>query len=630
MTTRTRTSSSDKDRATAYAKAVVAGKIIAGPHVRNTCRRHLDDLKHGAKRGLKYDKERAARAIRFFETKLKLSEGQFDGTPFKSQPPQDFIIGSLFGWQRNSEDHGWVRRFRRAYIEQGKGNGKSPLAGGIGLYGLMADDEPGAEIYAAGATKSQAGILFRDAIKMRGQSPDIKMRTKTSGGEGQEFNLAYLKTGSFFRPISREAKRTGSGPRPHFALCDEVHEHPDRGVMEMLERGFKFRRQPLLLMITNSGSNRNSVCWEEHEHAVKVAAGNHDAKSEDATYLGNPVDDTTFSFVCSLDKGDDPLKDPACWIKANPLLGVTITNEYLQQVVDQARAMPGKLNGILRLHFCVWTDAETAWISREILEPALCQFDPADYAGARIGIGLDLSQTQDLTAKACATIIDQIEVEETRDDGSVETVTKPIVAAWIEAWTPADTVEARQARDKAPYDVWIKGGHLHAPAGKIISYEHVAASVIRDASVYRAVLAYDRYAYRQNFEPLLINAGCDIEQVEHPQGGKKKGQPSESMKELAKLEGKEPEGLWMPASVKLVEALLLEERLRLLNNPVVVSAMMSAVVERDPWGNYWLSKDKAVNKIDAAIALCMAIGILLNTSSEVAGSVYEKRGLIIL
>lgn len=618
------------DRATAYAKAVIAGKEIAGPHVRNACRRHIDDLQHGHKRGLRYDFEKAARALRFFETRLKLSEGQFEGRPFVAHPPQAFIIGSLFGWQRCSENHGEVRRFRRAYIEQGKGNGKSPVAGGIGLYGMVADDEPGAEIYSAGATKDQAAILFRDAVKMVRKSPDLKKRVNISGAEGKEYNLAFLRTGSFFRPISREAKRTGSGPRPHMALCDEVHEHPDRGVMEILERGFKFRRQPLLLMITNSGSDRNSVCWEEHEHAVKVAAGNPDARSDDAAYIGQPLDDTTFSYVCALDPGDDPLEDSTCWIKANPLLGVTITEEYLRGVVDQARAMPGKLNSILRLHFCMWTDAETAWISRAVLEPALTDFDPGDYRGQVVGMGLDLSQTQDITAKACATIVDYVDVEEQRDDGETALVRKPIVAAWIEAWTPGDTVAARQLRDKAPYDVWIAGGHLHAPPGRIISYAHVAAAVARDAGQYQVTLAYDRYAYQSTFAPELAAIDCSIEEVEHPQGGKKKGKPTEAMKLAAKYSDRDADGLWMPGSVKLVETLLLENRLRLLTNPVVISAMMSAVVETDPWGNYWLSKERATNKIDAAIALCMAVGVLLSTNIDEQGSVYERRGILFI
>src|SRR3546814_2155301 len=161
-------------------------------------------------RGIYYDEESADRAIRFFESKLKLSEGQFEGKPLTLHESQAFIVGSIFGWKRESG----VRRFRRAYIEQGKGNGKSPLAGGIGLYGLMADGEAGAEIYSAGATKDQAAILFRDAIKMRDQSPEIKSRTVTSGGEGKEHNLADHRKKALFRQDRREARTQGrSGER---------------------------------------------------------------------------------------------------------------------------------------------------------------------------------------------------------------------------------------------------------------------------------------------------------------------------------------------------------------------------------------------------------------------------------
>lgn len=609
MTTRTKTPSSTTDRATAYAARVVSGKVVAGPHVRNACRRHLDDLKRGAKRGLWFDEEAAAHKISFFESRLKLSEGQFEGKQLVLHESQAFIVGSLFGWKR-----GQFRRFRRAYIEQGKGNGKSPLAGGIGLLGLMADGEAGAEIYAAGATKDQAGILFRDAIKMRDQSPEIRKRTKTSGGEGKEYNLAYLAKGSFFRPISREAKRTGSGPRPHFALCDEVHEHPDRGVMEMLERGFKFRRQPLLLMITNSGTDRNSICWEEHEHAVKVAAGNIDARDDDAKFLGNEVDDTTFSYVCGLDPKDDPLNDPACWPKANPLLGVTITKEYLAGVVAQAKAMPGKLNGILRLHFCRWTDAETAWMTRDALEPCLAEVDPAEHYGKEIFEGLDLSQARDITAKASVVQTGSVDVE-VEIEGERQTVSKPTFDAWVDAWTPGDTLAARALKDKAPYEVWVAQGHLNAPKGQTIRFDHVAQAIADDDRdfVIKAI-AYDRYAFRR-FEEDCHKLGLDLPFVEHPQGGTKKGKPTEEMKQAAEAEERTAEGLWMPGSLRELEDAILERRIRIRISPVVISAMMSAVTDEDRWGNRWLAKERSTNKIDCAVALCMAIGAAMSMNS---------------
>lgn len=599
---RARTTSSPNatltDRTAAYAEAVLAGEIVAGPHVRNACRRHLDDLKRA---DIWFDHAAADDAFGFFEDVLKLSEGQFEGQAFTLQPAQAFIVGSLFGWKRPDG----TRRFRRAYIEQGKGNGKSPLAGGIGIKGVCADQEPGAQIYAAASKTDQAQVLFQDACKMVRAAPALKSRLQFSGGVGREFNIAHLSSGSFFRPVSREAGKSGSGPRPHIVLADEIHEMPDGKILEMLERGFKFRRQPLLLMITNSGSDRNSVCWEEHEHAVKVAAGNLNAKDGDAFYLGEPVDDTTFSYVCALDTGDNPLKDPACWIKANPLLGVTITEEYLQGVVDQAKAMPGKLNGILRLHFCVWTDAETAWMTRATLEPCIVDFEPLDVHGGKpVYLGADLSQVKDITAMAYCARSGVVEAGEHAG--------KPVYDAWVQAWTPGDTIAARELVDKLPYQTWAREGHLNAPKGQSINYRHVAqaiAEAVHDFDV--RCIAYDRYAFSRMLEPEMRELGLAVECVEHPQGGTKKGRATDDMKAAAIAAGREPEGLWMPMSVRQVEELILEGRLRIQRNPVTISAMMSAVTDEDRWGNYWLAKERAVNKIDAAVALCMAVGAAL-------------------
>ena len=585
-------SSSAPDRTKAYADAVLSGEIVAGPHVRNACRRHLDDLKRTD--GIKFDRDAAEYAFRFFEGVLHLSEGQFEGRPFLLDPSQAFIIGSLFGWKRSDGR----RRFRRAYIEQGKGNGKSPLAGGIGLFGMTAAGESGAQIYAAAAKREQAGILFADAVKMVKQSPALAKRLEFSGGAGREFNIAHHASGSFFRPVSRDTGKTGSGPRPFFVLADEVHELPDRKIIEMLERGFKFRREPLLFMITNSGSDRNSVAWEEHEHAIKVAAGNIDAVT-DPTFLGEVIDDTTFSFVCSLDDGDDPLNDPSCWIKANPLLGVTITEEYLRETVAQAKAIPGQLNGILRLHFCVWTDAETAWMTRATLEPCIADFEPASHRGKPVWLGLDLSQNRDITA------LGAVVKTGTNDEG------KPTFDAWVEAWTPGDTLTAREMRDRLPYAVWAREGHIHAPSGESVSYRHVAQTLAeydRDFDI--QLVAYDRFAFKR-FEEDVDELGLSVPFAEHPQGGLKKGKALVA----------DGEGLWMPGSVRLLEEALLEGRIRLKRNPVLISAMMSAVIEEDKWGNHWLAKTRSVNKIDAAIALAMALGAAMGGGGELPADI---------
>ena len=610
------TNISTHDAVWQYATDVVAGKIIAGPHVRNSCQRHLDDLVHGHERGLYYDPETAEHVFSFFREQLRLSEGEHEGRDFELEPSQKFMIGCLYGW-RQADGR---RRFRRAYIEMGKGNGKSPMVGGLGLYGMMADGEPGAQIYAAASKKEQAQILFQDAVKMvRKANNELRSRVTISGGPMKEHNLSIMRTGSFFRPVSREMGKSGSGVRPHYVLADEVHEMRDRSILDILGQGFKGRRQPLEIMITNSGSDRNSLCWHEHENAIKVAAGNQHAKDDDAAYVGDPEavkgSDAVFSYVCALDPGDDPLTDPSCWMKANPLLGVTIKEDYLQGEVDKARAMPSKLNLILRLHFCVWTDAATAWMTRALLEPALAEFDVAIHKGAKAYGGLDLSQNRDITAKA--TIVKTGEVKDGEHKG------KPLFDAWIEAWTPRDTIDARSLRDKQEYPLWVREGHLQAPKGESISYRHVAQSLAEDAHDFDyQALAYDRYAFKRGLEPEMNALGLSIECVEHPQGGTKKGKPTEGMIRAAKQQRREPEGLWMPASIRQLEELLLERRIRIKINKVLISAMMSAVTDEDRWGNYWLTKDNSANKIDAAIALAMAVGaaIALEDSAHISMS----------
>jgi phage terminase large subunit-like protein len=574
------------DPVTAYARAVLAGDEVAGPHVRAACARHMRDLETGYTRGLRFDLEAVDRILRFFPTVLRLSDGQFEGRPFELHPSQQFKLGSIFGWKRADG----TRRFRRAYIEEGKGNGKSPLAGGIGLYGLASDKspwgecEPGAQIYAAGSTKDQAKILFNDAVKMAEQSASLARKITFSGNKPHVWNMAILQApqkGAFFRPVSRDTKKSGSGPRPHFALIDELHEHPDRGTIEMLERGFKFRRQPLLLMITNSGTDRKSVCREEHEHAVKVAHGDIE-------------DDTTFSYVCALDEGDDPLKDSRCWKKVNPLLGVILTEDYLAGVVAQARAIPGKRNNILRLHFCVWTDAESAWIARETWEG--CE-DPtlklADFRGRRCWAGLDLSSTKDLTGKGLV-----FEDGETEDG-------KPKYAAFAHGYTPKDTLIERADADKAPYDVWAREGFLTATPGAVVRYDYVASDLIDDQQLFDLqAVAYDRFLIK-TFEAALGELGGELPLIEHGQGiGQRKGCPPDCDKPHQHT----PAPLWMPGSIETLETLILEKRIRFYISPALRSCVSAARFWTSPAGLRRFDKQAPGGRIDLLVALVMAVG----------------------
>lgn len=576
MTKRTqRQNTSHDDRATAYARAVVDGAIVAGPHVRAACRRHLDDLVHGGARGLRYDGAAAARAIGFFEDVLCLNGGEFEGQPFNVLDWQAFILGSLFGWIGADG----FRRFRVAYVETAKGSGKSPLAAGIGLYGLMADGESRAEVYAAATKIDQAKILFRDAVAMYEQSPELRSRLDTSGAKGKEYNLAYHRTNSFFRPISADDGQ--SGPRPHMALLDEIHEHRTGHVVEMVRAGTKSRRQALIFMITNSGTDKRTVCWEYHDYAAKVAARQLE-------------DDSFFGFVCALDEGDDPFADEACWPKANPSLHHGIPGlKYLREQVTQARGMPSKEATVRRLCFCQWVESAAPWISADTwlrCAPELKR-DLSAYYGRRCWGGLDLSSTQDLTALVLLFEPDDSD---------------PLWRLVPYFWLPGDGLHHKADQDRVPYIAWRDAGHLTALPGRAINKLAVLRQVSEIAELFDLQgIGYDRW----RVEELMMLA------EEHGIALPPLIQFGQGFKEMA------------PALDEF-ERLLLEVGLRHDGNPVMTWCAANAVIDSDPAGNRKVTKQRATGRVDGIVAAIMATGVALVKGVEQTSSPYTGgRGL---
>ncbi len=473
----------------------------------------------------------------------------------------------------------------------------SPTCAGIALFGMISDGEPGAQIYAAGSDRNQSDIMFQDAVKMAKASPTID-ELITYGGNQKVFNMACLgpkQAGSFFRPLAKTAGKSGSGYRPHYALIDELHEHPDRTVMDLLERGFKFREQPLLLMVTNSGSDRNSICFEEHGYGCKVAAGDIE-------------DDRAFSYICALDEKDD-WKDPDVWIKANPLLGVTITKEYLAEQVKMAVNIPGKANGIKRLHFCIWTDAENAWMTRELWEAIE---DPEMVMGQFIGepchVGLDLSSKRDLTARVTVFEDGYTEPYVEPDTGDLIKPKKKY-AMFAHGYTPKGTLKERVDEDKAPYDQWVEAGFLTATPGKVIDFSYVIKDIVETDQFFELVtVAYDRYMIK-DFADKMDEMNVDFPTIEHAQGwSMRKDTP-----------------LWMPGSIKTLEELILEKRLRVHVNPALRSAVAGATFLESSTGIKRFAKQNALQRIDLIVAAAMAIGSITHTEKPEKSGHEEDR-----
>lgn len=589
-----------KDEATAYALAVEAGEEVAGPPVRDACARHLRDLREGHTRGLVWSVGHVERVLNFCRKILKLNGGEFEGKPFNPLPWQCFILGSLFGWLRLEErekatypsvvltpkqlqaelEEGLYRRFRVAYQETGKGSGKSPLAAAVGLYMQIADGEERAEIYAAATKKDQAMILFRDAVAMVDQSEPLRRVVKKSGKAPNVWNLLYAKTSSFFRPIAADEGQ--SGPRPSCALVDEFHEHKSPHVLEMLRAGFKFRKQPLMFIITNSGSDTTTPCYDYHEYGIKVCSGAIE-------------DDTFFAYVCSLDKGEDPFKDEACWPKVNPSLGHTFDMQYLRDQVTQARNMPSKESTVRRLNFCEWVGANDPWLTSDVWNRNAGAPTPlAALRGRSFYAGLDLSMKNDLSALVLMFPRDEwkeVQLIRKGPDGkhtlAQHGVPLQIMDVHCFFWTPEDGITDKETKDRVPYQAWARAGHIELVPGAVINYGFIAQKLKELMEEHDLkLLNFDRWRIKDLLKE-LADIGLEWQEDESPM------QPhGQGFKDMS------------PA-IEAAEDMLTNGILRHGDHPVLKWCVSNAVVVKDPAELRKFDKSRATGRIDGAVALAM-------------------------
>lgn len=460
-------------------------------------------------------------------------------------------------------------------------SGKTPLSSGVGLKGLCADAEPRAEVYAAATFKEQAMVLFRDAVAFYDQSPELQSRLVASGVGDKRWKLAYPKNGSFFRVISSE-KKGQSGPRPHIALFDEVHEHTDGTVIEMVRAGFKFRRQPLSFMITNSGYDKSSVCWEYHEMGRRV--------SEEEI-----VNDEFFAYICALDdsdlENDQFLENESCWIKVNPSLDAGIPGyDYIRGQVAEARGMPSKMATVKRLCFCVWTESENPAISRE--HWVGCEdkdFHESILSGRKCWGGLDLSAVNDLTSFGLL-------FSPSEDD--------PLWRLKVWFWVPEKGLRRKEEVDHVPYLAWRDAGYLFTSPGEAISKGQVIRFISEEAAKYDpAGIAYDRNRMKDLME-IAEKEGIDLD---IGKWDKDKHRWIFSGVGIRMMPfGQEARS--MTPAIDKFETALLQRTFRHDGNPALTRCASNVVVESD--GDYRrYSKKKSIARIDGIIVTAMCFGI---------------------
>lgn len=552
--------------AQSYAKDVVAGRIPAGRFVKAACKRQIEDLKRWKAKGSPYvfDKARASKVCRFIEL-LPHIKGPKAGELIVLEPWQIFTLTTAFGWVKQDG----TRRFRRVYIEVPRGNGKSALSSGLGLYMLCADGEGGAEVYSFATTRDQAKIVFGDAQNMARRTAGLKAHF---GVEVNAHNINVVRTASKFEALSAEGS-TLDGLNTHFACVDELHAHKTRAVYDVVETSIGKRAQSMLWVITTAGSNRAGICYEVRSFVTKVLTG-------------VAKDESQFGIVYGLDEGDDWTTEEAL-IKANPNWGISVMPEVLLPLQAKAMTMPSAANNFKTKHLNEWVNADTAWMDMRAWGACADRtLDAEHFTGEPAWVALDLASKVDIAAKV------SLHVREIEG--------KQHFFCFGQYYLPRETVDRGE---NSQYQGWESMGLLTVTDGAVIDFGVIEEDLLTDCSRFEVrEVPYDPFQATQLSTRMAAQ-----------------GVPMVEMR---------PTVLNFSEPMKQLEALVLQGRLHHNGDPVLTWMMSNVVAHMDAKDNIYPRKERPENKIDGVVALIMAIGRALAGDANGGASVYDERGLI--
>lgn len=509
-----------------------------------------------------FDAAAAELACDFFPTFLVHVKGELAGKPLVLDEWQkQRIIRPIFGWKRKDG----TRRYRTVYIEIPRKNGKTTLLAGIALILLLVDREPGAEVYSAAADRDQAAIAFNVASQMVESHPALAERCRVLK------KVITARGGTnVYRVLSADVK-TKHGFNGHGVLVDELHAQPNRELWDVLTTSTGARRQPLTVAITTAGYDRHSICWEQHEYALKI--------------LDGIIDDDTFLPIIFAAGPDDDWTDPAVWAKANPGLGTSVREEYLAAECRKAQETPAYQNTFRRLHLNQWTEQATRWLDMGVWDDGIGPIDLDALVGRSCYGGLDLSSTTDITALSL--LFPPVEEEE-------------LWQLLNFFWVPQANIEKRAKKDRVPYDVWARQGLIEATPGNIIDYAFIRSRLLELGQLYRLEeLAIDRWNSSQLVTQLTDDG---LLMVPYGQGFASMSQPTKDF-----------------------EALVVGRKLRHQGHPVLRWMVSNVAVLQDPAGNLKPDKGKSTERIDGVVSTIMALGRA--TVGDRGPSIYEKGGL---
>lgn len=503
-----------------------------------------------------YDSEAGEKAVEFFPLFLKHYQGPLAGQPFELLDWQKVVVRDLFGWKRADG----TRKYRTAYIEVPRKNGKSMWAAGIALYLLVADGEQGGQIYSAATTREQASLVYQMAAACVRADDDLSSCIKVRDSVKR---MMHPKSNSFYRAIAADA--AGShGFNAHGIIFDEVHQQPDRELWDVLQTSTGARRQPLTLAITTAGHDRSSICYELHQYAKSIIAGLH-------------TDESFYPVIFGADPDED-WTDPEVWAKANPSLGHAVSVDYLQTECDKAKQNPAYENTFRNLHLNQWTEQQHRIIPMADWDTCGQEFSPSDLLGTPCYAGLDLASTRDVTALTLVW----------NREGTY--YVKPYF------WMPERAVDNRAGYDRATVQNFIDKGVIETTAGEEVNVYALANRLVD--------LIGEHQVTGLGFDPW--NATALMQQLQD------QGVPGDILVKLPQTFSTYNEPF------KKLVGLVASHKVCHGGNEVLRWMASNTAHKEDPSGNIRPDKGRSGDKIDGICALLMGMALELNNINSAA------------
>ena len=519
-----------------YAEQVASGQLPACKSVRDAVARFDRDLQNPRYR---MNLARVEQALKLFGL-MRFTSGVTAGQPIELEPWQLFMLVNLLGFEMSETG---FRRFNTSFLEVARKNGKSTSSALLGIYFLLTEKGT-PEIYCAANSREQAGIVYKECKRLVSLSPALKRHLRITRQE-IESNLNL----GFIRPLAAKTNNL-DGLSPSLAICDEIHASRNNGAMlNVLKSGQGARAEPLLSTITTAGFD-SGFAYEYHQVAEKIASGEIESER-------------FFALVYQLDPGERELwTKPEYWIKANPNLGVSLSEDYLRSQCNQALNTPHELVNFKTKHLNMWAaEGSTSWLSLADWNNAE-RFDPEALRGWDCYAGLDLASVSDLTALALLFT-----------DGDKYLV-------MMRFYCPEAAVQ-KARNSKRPYDPWVRDGSLMVNPGNTTDYNYIKQDILELNERYNIVnVNYDRW----NASQLIIDLeaeGFDCVPV---------GMGFRSMS----------------APMKAIQKAALDKRIVHNDHPVLAWCVEGTVADVDPAGNIKPSKKHSKIKIDGTVALIMA------------------------